>query len=179
MSSTADDPGVPPRLLDGREMRASPPGWSAALTAALVGVLLAGASSATGQAGPRAASDPREGAVRIRIVTEGGTILARLEDNAAARDFASLLPMTVTLRDYARTEKIGDLPKRLSTDGAPAGFDPSAGDIAYYAPWGNLAVFYRDFGYSNGLIKLGAVEVGGAALDRPGALRARIELVAD
>jgi hypothetical protein len=117
--------------------------------------------------------------VRIRIVTEGGTILARLEDNVAARDFASLLPMTVTLRDYARTEKIGDLPKRLSTDGAPAGFDPSAGDIAYYAPWGNLAVFYRDFGYSNGLIKLGAVEVGGAALDRPGALRARIELVAD
>ena len=56
--------------------------------------------------------------MRIRIVTEGGTTLARLEDNAAARDFASLLPMTVTLRDYARTEKIGDLPKRLSTDGA-------------------------------------------------------------
>lgn len=24
--------------------------------------------------------------------------------------------------------------------------------ITYYAPWGNLAIFYRDFGYSAGLV---------------------------
>jgi Cyclophilin-like family len=40
--------------------------------------------------------------------------------------------------------------------GSMAGSDPSIGDIAYYAPWGNLALFYKDFGYSNGLITLGA-----------------------
>ncbi len=102
-----------------------------------------------------------------------------LENNATARDSASLLPLTVTLQDYASTKKISDLPRRLSTDGAPAGFDPSAGDIAYYAPWGNLAILYRDFGFSTGIIKLGAIESGGAALSRPGSLRARIELVED
>ncbi len=53
---------------------------------------------------------------------------------------ASLLPLSVTLTDYASTEKISDLPRRLATDGAPDGFDPSAGDIGYYAPWGNLAI---------------------------------------
>jgi hypothetical protein len=40
----------------------------------------------------------------------------------------------------------------LFTAGAPAGSDPSVGDITYYAP-GNLAIFYRDFGYSRGLFK--------------------------
>ena len=117
--------------------------------------------------------------MRIRIDVEGTTISGTLENNATARDFASLLPLTVTLSDHARTEKISDLPGRLSTDGAPAGFDPSAGDIAYYAPWGNLAIFYRDFGYSTGLVKLGAIDSGGAVLNRPGSLRATIEVVED
>jgi hypothetical protein len=31
------------------------------------------------------------------------------------------------------------------------------GDITYYAPWGNLAIFYRDFGYSPGLVRLGHI----------------------
>jgi len=38
-----------------------------------------------------------------------------LEDNATTRDFVALLPLTLTLRDYNRTEKISDLPKKLST----------------------------------------------------------------
>lgn len=117
--------------------------------------------------------------MRIRIDVEGTAISGALENNAAVRDFASLLPLAVILRDHARTEKISDLPGRLSTDGAPAGYDPSAADIAYYAPWGNLAIFYRDFGYSRGLIKLGAIESGGAVLNRPAPLRATIELVED
>jgi hypothetical protein len=114
--------------------------------------------------------------MKIRIDVEGAAAMTgTLEDSATARDFASLLPLTVTLDDYAGTEKISDLPKRLSTEGAPAGFDPSAGDITYYAPWGNLAIFYRGFRYSSGLVKLGAIESGGAALNRPGSLRATIE----
>jgi hypothetical protein len=30
----------------------------------------------------------------------------------------------------------------------------------HYAPWGNLAIFYRDFDYSDGLVKLGALTSG-------------------
>lgn len=115
--------------------------------------------------------------MRIRINVEGTPITATLLDNATARDLFSLLPLTLTLTDYAATEKISDLPRRLSTAGAPRGVDPSIGDIAYYAPWGNLALFYRDFGYSNGLVKLGTIDSGIEALSRPGPLSVTIERI--
>lgn len=102
--------------------------------------------------------------MRIRISAAGRTFKAVLEDSEAARDFAALLPLDLTLSDYNRTEKIADLPRRLSTAGAPEGVDPAVGDITYYAPWGNLAIFYRDFGYSRGLVRLGLFEGDAKAL---------------
>ncbi|NOK18150.1 hypothetical protein HMI50_14110 [Corallococcus carmarthensis] len=98
--------------------------------------------------------------VKLRLIIEGAVLTATLDDSAAARDFVSLLPLSLTLRDYAGTEKVSDLPKRLSTVGSPPGVDPEVGDLAYYAPWGNLAIFYRDFGYSSGLVRLGRIESG-------------------
>jgi hypothetical protein len=98
--------------------------------------------------------------MKIRLLTADGILTATLDDNAAARDFASLLPLSLTLRDHARTEKVSDLPRKLTTRGAPAGADPDVADLAYYAPWGNLAIFYRDFGYSSGLVKLGRIDAG-------------------
>jgi hypothetical protein len=98
--------------------------------------------------------------MKIRVITVDQTFTAVLEDSDAARDFAALLPIELPLKDYNRTEKIADLPKRLSTKGAPEGIDPAVGDITYYAPWGNLAIFYRDFGYSRGLVRLGRLEGG-------------------
>ena len=56
------------------------------------------------------------------------------------------------------------LPRKLTTQAAPEGIDPQVGDIAYYAPWGNLAIYYRDFGYSSGLIRLGRLASGLDAL---------------
>jgi hypothetical protein len=85
---------------------------------------------------------------------------ATLVDSEATQDFLSLLPLTPTLSDYRETEKISDLPWRLSTAGAPEGLDPEVGDITYYAPWGNLAIFYSDFDYSPGLVKLGRIDSG-------------------
>ncbi|MNR35695.1 hypothetical protein D3C85_1535600 [compost metagenome] len=98
--------------------------------------------------------------MRISIEIKGETVTATLEDSKTARDFASLLPLTLTLEDYAATEKISDLPKRLSTAGAPEGVTPRVGDLAYYAPWGNLAIFHKDFRYSSGLVKLGRLDSG-------------------
>ena len=126
---------------------------------------------------PNRVSNEGKDGMKIRMEVEGTEVTATLDDNATARDFASLLPLTLTLKDYAETEKVSDLPKRLSTEGAPPGADPSVGEIAYYAPWGNLAVFYRDFRYSDGLVKLGKIDSGAEALNRPGPLRVTIEIV--
>lgn len=95
---------------------------------------------------------------KIELVLEDETLTATLNDSRAARDFRVLLPLTLELKDYARTEKVSDLPERLSTEGDPSGSKASAGDIAYYAPWGNLAIFYKDFRYSDGLVILGKID---------------------
>jgi hypothetical protein len=113
--------------------------------------------------------------MKIRLTVNGKTLHATLDDNATAKDFLSLLPMTLTLDDYASTEKISYLSRKLSTTDAPAGIDPAPGDITYYAPWGNLAIFYRDFGYSDGLVKLGHIEGSIEALNVRGSLQVTIE----
>lgn len=115
--------------------------------------------------------------MQIRLIIEDTVITANLADNHTARDFASLLPLTLTLEDYAGTEKISYLPKKLSTDDAPPGSDPAIGDITYYAPWGNLAIFYRDYGYAGGLVILGKIDNGIEALSVPGSVEATIDFV--
>lgn len=141
--------------------------------AALAAAAVAGGASA--QVTDRSPS--MEDEMKIRIIVDGAELRATLEDNAAARDFAALLPMDLTLSDYHATEKIADLPSRLSTDGLPDGVDPDVGDIAYFAPWGNLALFYRDFGYARGLVRLGRIQGDVERLAGSGRLEARIERV--
>ena len=113
--------------------------------------------------------------VEILLKINGHSIPASMIGNATTKDFLALLPVTLTLDDYNGTEKIGYLPKKLSTDDAPEGFTPSIGDIAYYAPWGNVAIFYRDFRYSKGLVLLGRIQSGVEALTAQTPLKATIE----
>jgi len=97
---------------------------------------------------------------RIRLSFDGKTAIVKLRDNPTSKDLLRRLPLELEFSDYAGTEKIARLPKKLSTTGAPAGFDPAVGDVTYYSPWGNLAIFYKDFGYAQGLISLGSIESG-------------------
>jgi hypothetical protein len=122
-------------------------------------------------------SEAQGDSMKIRLKVGDTVLTATLIDSATTRDFISLLPLTLTLKDYAGTEKISDLPKRLSTESAPSGSDPSVGDITYYAPWGNLAIFYRDFGYSSGLVILGKIDSGIKALNVLGSVKGTIELI--
>ncbi len=115
--------------------------------------------------------------MKIRLKINGQSTTATLDDNPTARDFLSMLPLTLTLEDYASTEKIAYPPRKLSTQGAPAGIDPDVGDIAYYAPWGNLALYYKDFGYSTGLIRIGRFDAGVEALNARGSLKVTIEAI--
>lgn len=115
--------------------------------------------------------------MKIRIRTGGTEMTATLHESRAAREFLAQLPLTLTLEDYAGTEKISMLPSRLSSEGAPPGSDPDVGVIAYYAPWGNLALYYKDFGYSSGLVILGKIDSGAEALDVPGSMDVTIEQI--
>lgn len=37
---------------------------------------------------------------------------------------------------------------------------PAAGDLAIFAPWGNIAIFYQNGGWSDSLIPLGRLDSG-------------------
>lgn len=113
--------------------------------------------------------------MKIRLLINGQPVSATLDENASARDFLAML--TLTRSDYASTEKIADLPKKLSTQGAPAGYAANVGDITYYAPWGNLAIFYRSFKYASGLVRLGNLDAGVDALRGQESLTVTLEAV--
>lgn len=114
---------------------------------------------------------------KIRITIGDTALTATLNDSKTSRDFISLLPLTLILEDYAGTEKVSDLPKRLSTEDAPAGSNPSVGDITYYAPWGNLAIFYKNFGYARGLVILGKIDSGTEAFNVPDSVKVKMTLM--
>lgn len=95
---------------------------------------------------------------RIKLTFNNEEIYVKLDNNQASKEFFEMLPLTLDFEDYNDTEKIATLPEKLSTEGAPSGYDPQVGDFAYYAPWENLSIFYKDFRYSNSLVKLGTFE---------------------
>lgn len=80
-----------------------------------------------------------------------------LFDNEAARAFAAMLPLSLTMSDYEGTEKCGNLPENLPITDDIRGYDPVQGDIVYYEPCDCLSIFYRDDGYSSDLIGIGKV----------------------
>lgn len=115
--------------------------------------------------------------MKIRITVDGDIVATgTLDHNESARDFAALLPLDLLLKDYASTEKIADLPSRLSMTGAPEAYTPSVGDISFYAPWGNLAIFYEDGRLSRGLVRVGRLDAGIDVLRRVGLLAVKVDL---
>ncbi|USQ85934.1 cyclophilin-like fold protein [Streptomyces phaeoluteigriseus] len=170
-----------------------------ALTAATTGVLLlaatacsddspaeqppsatsASSSAPTSGHPPTSASTSPSGSDRstpmdIRVTIDGQLVDATLNDSPAARDLASLLPLTLDLKDFHGTERIADPPRKLTAEDAPAPAAAKVGDIAYFAPWGNLAIFYKDGpAASSDLLILGHIDAGADQLS--GADRITIE----
>lgn len=90
---------------------------------------------------------------------DGGEIIFQLNESSAASSFYRQLPLSIWVEDYAGSEKIFYPPEKLGTDDAPPAQGP-AGTLAYYAPWGNVAVFYGECGAYSGLYELGEAVSG-------------------
>lgn len=113
--------------------------------------------------------------MKIRIAFASHDFTATLYDNPSARDFASMLPLDLTIDDYANNEKIAYLPRKLTEEGSGPFANEAPGDLCYYAPWGNLAFFYAGYRYSSGLIRLGRLDGGIEPLLTRGKFPLRIE----
>lgn len=102
----------------------------------------------------------------LKVEGENINIRVQMEDNMAAQDLLSRLPMEVQFEDYNQTEKIYYLDKELDTSEAPMSCTPDKGTLACYVPWGNICFFYQDFRTSQGLVPLGKVIEGMEDLDK-------------
>lgn len=113
----------------------------------------------------------------MNITVGDRTLTATMEDNAAGRDFLSRLPLEITLNDYnGTTEKIFYPDPALTTEGVTRGCAPTPGDITIYAPWGNVAIFCKNWSHSSDLIKIGRIDGDGIdALSIGGDIRVKIE----
>ena len=158
-------PGVPARMESSRQVVAN---------------AIAGDDPVYGvNTGFGALADTRVGEQDLRTL-QGAIVMSHAAGTGEPLDDATVRAVLL-LR--ARTLAAGysgvraDLPRRLSTTGAPAGAAAAAGDVSYYAPWGNLALFHRPFGFAAGLVKLGALDAGVETLRRPGPLTMKIELI--
>ena len=116
--------------------------------------------------------------MKMNIIVGNRTITATMEDNAAARDFLSRLPLEVTLNDFPNTtEKIFYPNPALTVENVTRGCAPSPGDITIYVPWSNVAIFCKSWSHSNDLIKIGHIDENGIeALNIGGDIAVRFEI---
>lgn len=153
-------------------------GVLALLVGSFVGLAACAPGSSVAQTPAGASRSPsKDPSMKIRLIVGEQVATATLYDNATAKDFASLLPLSLTMTDYDTIERVSDLPRKLSTQGAPEGMAPVAGELTHYAPWGNLAIFIKPRSYSRSLLPLGKIDDGLAIVSQPGPYKMRIERV--
>ena len=115
--------------------------------------------------------------MKIRLTVNDKSITARLIDSPTARDFVSLLPLTLTMNDLFRREKFGHLPRAISNEGKHT-HRYALGEIAYWPPGPDVAVFYRHDGEAipePGIVVIGKVLSGIDAFSVRGAMTVRFE----
>lgn len=144
--------------------------------------LLAGAAAsltvhAVARAQTGASSDRKGTAMRLRFIFADQDFTATLEDNPSAHDLVSMLPLDLKIADYATNEKIAYLPRKLTEEGAGRFGNEAVGDLCYYAPWGNLAMFHAPYRWSRGLIRLGRLDQGAKPLLVRGEHPLRVEIL--
>lgn len=117
--------------------------------------------------------------MRIKVHIGDRTLTAKLLDNDTARDFASLLPLTLNMKDLFRREKFGHLPRAIS-EGGNRTSTYEVGQLIYWSPGPDLAVFYRHDGQripAPGIIVIGKIDSGIEALNVPGSMSVSFELL--
>lgn len=118
-------------------------------------------------------------AMKIQITINGKVLMAKLTDSATSRDFVSLLPLMLTMNDLFSREKFGRLPRALA-EGGERVRSYEAGDVIYWSPGPDVAMFYRHDGQSipsPGAVVLGKIKGDAEALQTSGPVAVKIEAI--
>jgi len=109
--------------------------------------------------GPNSSED--QTIMRITVKANGNIIVFELNNSPAARDLYAQLPLDITVENYGTNEKIFYPPEKLDTTDTPLVDGAQVGTLAYYAPWGDVVLFYGGFSSAPGLYELGHAISGG------------------
>lgn len=115
--------------------------------------------------------------MKFQMTFDGQTMNATLDDKPSSRELVAMLPLDLKIDDYSSNEKIAYLPRKLTRIKDEPFGNARPGDIAYYAPWGNLVFYYSGYQYSKGLIRLGRFDDGFQPLLKRGEYPLRIKHV--
>lgn len=118
------------------------------------------------QAGGQPAQQARvkeAGSMKLAVSDGKHRVVFALNDSRAAQSLYQQLPLQVKIENYADNEKIFYPAKKLDT-AQPIKAVAKKGSLAYFSPWGNVVLYYKDFGSYEGLYALGEAVEGKEAI---------------
>jgi hypothetical protein len=160
-----------------RRMRRAFPAALAVAAAPALGLTAYRAADGTSAAAANSkTSATRATSTKIRIRIGARTLTATVARNPTARDFVSALPLTRRMSDLFGREKTGPLPRALARGRRPR-YTYSVGDIIYWSPGPDVAVYYRRGGSAipAGIVMLARLDSGARAYNVPGTVRVKFE----
>lgn len=133
---------------------------AASSSGALPAAQPAQAPPAPGPAAPEAGQDP----LQIAVSDSEHTIVYELNGSPAAQALYGQLPLTLPVEDFGSNEKIVYPPSGLETADTPMA-EGGSGTLAYYAPWGDVVLFYGAYSPNASLYELGRAVSGAEQIE--------------
>lgn len=97
--------------------------------------------------------------MQIRVQNNNLKIDFQLNESQAAKTLIKQLPLTLDVDNFGGNEKIFYPPEKLNVTNTELA-DPEKGDLCYYAPWGDVVMYYKGTSSAPGLYSLGKVISG-------------------
>lgn len=100
-----------------------------------------------------------ENEMQIRVENKDLKINFQLNDSTACKDLVEQLPIVLDVDNFGSNEKIFYPENKLNVSDASLA-NPEKGDLCYYAPWGDVVMYYKATSSAPGLYSLGKVISG-------------------
>lgn len=143
-------------------------------SSALAALSLISTQKAIGQTQMNTSPKTSQKTMKVRVTSGAVSVVFALNETQAARDLHAQLPLTVNAENFSTNEKIFYPKKKLDITGASEAY-AKKGSLCYYAPWGNVVMFYAHFGQGTRLYSLGEAIEG---IDNIEKLRGKITISA-
>lgn len=143
----------------------SAPDTTSSATAAPEQALADASSAAASTVSARTAQPKPSQTMQIRVSGNDQTVVFQLNDSSAAKALYAQLPLSTTVENYGSNEKIFYPPEKLDTGDTPLMGNSESGTLGYYAPWGDVVLFYDSVGSASGLYDLGDAVSGAEQIE--------------